>query len=71
MKDVSLADIATRLEALEARIDQRFAGIDQRFAGIDQRFNGIERLQYWTLGLVGGLVLSLLTGSFAIIATLL
>ncbi len=64
MKDVSLADIATRLEALEARIDQRFAGIDQRF-------NGIERLQYWTLGLVGGLVLSLLTGSFAIIATLL
>ena len=64
MKDVSLADIAIRLEALGARIDQRFVAIDQRF-------NSIERLQYWTLGLVGGLVLSLLTGSFAIIATLL
>lgn len=64
MRDVSLADIASRLDALEARMDQRFGGIDQRFASL-------ERLQYWTLGLMGGLVLSLLTGSFAIIATLL
>lgn len=64
MRDVSLADIASRLDALEARMDQRFVGIDQRFASL-------ERLQYWTLGLMGGLVLSLLTGSFAIIATLL
>lgn len=63
MKDVSLADIASRLDALEARMDQRFVGIDQRFTGL-------ERLQYWTLGLLGGLVLSLRTGSFAIIATL-
>lgn len=57
MPDMNLVDVGTRLAALESHMSQRFSSV--------------ERLQYWTLGLLGGLVLALLTGSFAIIATLL
>lgn len=35
------------------------------------RLAAVERLQYWTLGLIGGLILALLTGVFVIIASLL
>ena len=38
---------------------------------IGARLAVIERLLYWTLGLIGGLILALLTGAFAIIASLL
>lgn len=38
---------------------------------IGARLAVLERLLYWTLGLIGGLILALLTGAFAIIASLL
>ena len=38
---------------------------------IGARLAAVERLQYWTLGLIGGLILALLTGAFAVIAALL
>ena len=33
--------------------------------------SGAGRMQYWTLGLIGALILALLTGAFAVIAALL
>ena len=57
MPDISLVDVAARLAALESHMSQRFTSV--------------ERLQYWTLGLLGGLILALLTGAFATIAALL
>ena len=57
MSELTLVDVAARLSALEIQMNQRFTSV--------------ERLQYWTLGLLGGLVLALLTGAFAIIAALL
>lgn len=57
MENVNLTEIAGRLASLESHIDQRFASL--------------ERLQYWTLGIVGGFFLTLLAGTFAIFAALL
>ena len=57
MPDISLTDVGARLTALESHMNQRFSSV--------------ERLQYWTLGLLGGLVLALMTGAFAIIGALL
>ena len=37
---------------------------------IGARLAAVERLQYWALGLIGGLILALLTGAFAVIAAL-
>ena len=38
---------------------------------IRTRLAAVERLQCWTLGLISGLILALLTGAFAVIAALL
>lgn len=38
---------------------------------IGARLAAVKRLQYWTLGLIGGLILALLTGAFAVIVALL
>lgn len=38
---------------------------------IGARLAAVERLQYWMLGLIGGLILALLTAAFAVITALL
>ena len=52
-------------------VDVSLQSLDTRLSGVEARLLSIERLQYWTLGLIGGLVLAMLTGSLAIIASLL
>ena len=52
-------------------VEVSLQSLDTRLSGVEARLLSIERLQYWTLGLIGGLVLAMLTGSLAIIASLL
>ena len=44
---------------------------DTSMTEIGARLATIERLLHWTLGLIGGLILAVLTGAFAIIASLI
>ncbi len=54
---MNATDIAAKFADLERHIDRRFAAV--------------ERLQYWTLGIIGSLFAALLVGAFSIIAALL
>ncbi len=53
---MNATDIAAKFADLERHIDRRFAAV--------------ERLQYWTLGIIGSLFAALLVGAFGIIAAL-
>ena len=65
--DARMSGLAERMDGLDARMD----GLDARMDRLDARLAGLEKLLYWSLGLQGGLILALLTGSFAIIASIL
>ena len=65
--DCRMSVLAERMDGLDSRMD----GLDTRMDGLDTRLAGLEKLLHWSLGLQGGLILAVLTGSFTIIASIL